>query len=544
MKKKGSTLAIIPAAGIPTNKLNINSNTPDTMLPINGKPVIGHILDDLLARKIYRAIIVLNEQDHYTEKYVEKKYASKIKLTVVRNTLYGRGVGYSIYLGCREVTDAELETGILVYLGDTIYKGGLDFNQDFLVINSSLTNSQKWCYVEESPSGLAYINKPTTYTGNGKPLAGIYYFSNKEKLIQSVNTVVAQEPIVELHRILTAYGSHFTLVPAQQHYDCGNIENYYQARIDFLRTRSFNTLEYNDLFGTITKSGTNRQKLEDEINWFKNVPHELQIFTPRLIDYTISQAKVSYSLEYYGYQSLADYYVLNQFDQKVWQVLIDRLFTILSLFKKYSTPLPYRAFHEMYIEKVEARIKVLEQDSMWKDLLAQETLTINDIEYPGWPSFASKISSFADYLYTSSTPSFIHGDMCLSNILFDPHTLLVKLIDPRGRFGDHTIYGDHNYDLAKLRHSFVGQYDFIISDLFILIEQENSFQFQILCDQDHLEIGALFDDTLQNKGYNSTAVTLIEALLFLSMIPLHNEAPLRQKAMFLTGIKLLKSIHI
>ncbi len=514
------------------------------MLPINGKPVIGHILDDLLARKIYRAVIVLNEHDLHTEKYVNRKYSSKLKLSIVRNALYGRGLGYSIYLGCREISDLESYDGILVYLGDTIYKGDLDFSKDFVIINSNLVNSQRWCYVEESPTGLTYINKPSEYVGAGNPLAGIYYFSNPEKLNSVVSSVVKREAIVELHFILSIYNQHFALKQAEQHYDCGNIENYYQARIDFLRTRSFNTLEYNDLFGTITKSGTNRDKIEDEINWFKNVPHELQIFTPRLIDYTISESKVSYSLEYYGYQSLADYFVLNQFDEKVWQVLIDRLFTILSLFKNYSTPLPHRAFYEMYVEKVEARIKLLEQDATWKELLSKETLTINSGTYLGWPTYASKISSFADYLYDSSTASFIHGDLCLSNILFDPHTLLIKLIDPRGKFGDYTVYGDHNYDLAKLRHSFVGLYDFIVSDLFILDEHENTFQYQVLCDKDHVEIGELFDATLQKRGYNTTAVMLIEALLFLSMIPLHSEAPVRQKAMFLTGIQLLNKIEL
>ena len=47
-------VAIIPAAGKPTNHIIPNNNQPDTMLPINGKPVIAHIIDDLLERKINR----------------------------------------------------------------------------------------------------------------------------------------------------------------------------------------------------------------------------------------------------------------------------------------------------------------------------------------------------------------------------------------------------------------------------------------------------------------------------------------------------------
>lgn len=544
MKKESQlVVAIIPAAGICNNKLNIHSDSPDTMLPLNGKPVIGHILDDLLSRQIHTAVIILNTRDKHTEKYISKKFASKLKLIFVRNNLHNRGLGYSIYLGCKEIKKIENQ-GMMVYLGDTIYKGPLRFDRDFLIVNPNLVGSNKWCYVEKNAEGLVYINKPDVYTGTGNPLIGIYYFSDGLGLIKTLDEIVKNETSIEMDQILTAYGPHFDLRPATRHYDCGNIENYYQARIDFLRTRSFNILEYNDLLGTIKKSGTNREKLADEINWFNNIPQELKIFAPRMIDYKIDEAEVSYSLEYYGYQSLADYFVLNQFDLNVWQTLIDRLFAILALFRKYHTPLPYTAFYEMYVEKTQARINILEQDENWRKLLSEEKIIINETTLNGWPYYAHQLNHLVESLHKSNVTSFIHGDLCLSNILFDPHTLLVKMIDPRGRFGTQSIYGDHRYDIAKLRHSFGGLYDFILSDLFVLNEKNNSFIYKVLCDEEHLAISKLFDATLQEKGYDLPSVALIEALLFVSMIPLHSDAPIRQKAMFLTSIQRLNELNI
>jgi hypothetical protein len=44
-------LAIIPAAGKPNNTIFPSyNNLPDCMIPINSKPIIGHILDNLLER--------------------------------------------------------------------------------------------------------------------------------------------------------------------------------------------------------------------------------------------------------------------------------------------------------------------------------------------------------------------------------------------------------------------------------------------------------------------------------------------------------------
>ena len=46
----------------------------------------------------------------------------------------------------------------------------------------------------------------------------------------------------------------------------------------------------------------------------------------------------------------------------------------------------------------------------------------------------------------------IHGDLCLSNILFNSRINSIKVIDPRGIGYNNnlTIYGDQNYDLAKI----------------------------------------------------------------------------------------------
>jgi Ser/Thr protein kinase RdoA (MazF antagonist) len=53
----------------------------------------------------------------------------------------------------------------------------------------------------------------------------------------------------------------------------------------------------------------------------------------------------------------------------------------------------------------------------------------------------------------------IHGDCTFSNIMLSNDTLMPILIDPRGYFGQTKIYGDVDYDWAKLYYSLKGDYD-------------------------------------------------------------------------------------
>ena len=134
----------------------------------------------------------------------------------------------------------------------------------------------------------------------------------------------------------------------------------------------------------------------------------------------------------------------------------------------------------------------------------------------------------------------MHGDYCFSNILFDSSNYIFKLIDPRGRLdADATIYGDPRYDIAKLRHSVVGLYDFIVQGLFKLTENNSEFEYKILTTEDYRVLEDIFDKYSIENGFDVQEIKFIEGLLFLSMIPLHKDNFDRQKVFYLKAIELL-----
>jgi len=91
--------AIVPAAGVSTNGIMQNSSLPDAMLPINGKPVIGYIVEDLLERGIFDLAVILSKADTHTEKYLLRKFQNKTNIKIIYNDKPEKGVGYSVNLG-------------------------------------------------------------------------------------------------------------------------------------------------------------------------------------------------------------------------------------------------------------------------------------------------------------------------------------------------------------------------------------------------------------------------------------------------------------
>ena len=138
--------------------------------------------------------------------------------------------------------------------------------------------------------------------------------------------------------------------------------------------------------------------------------------------------------------------------------------------------------------------------------------------------------------------SIMHGDFCFSNTLYDFKSQSVKVIDPRGLSADCkeiTNYGDLRYDVAKLAHSIIGKYDFIMAGRF---EYSESSKYDIkfnIYDNDNCRIAKYFLDRMSSL-YNITADTIYPIMinLFLSMLPLHNDNTIHQKALLANALRL------
>jgi hypothetical protein len=99
------------------------------------------------------------------------------------------------------------------------------------------------------------------------------------------------------------------------------------------------------------------------------------------------------------------------------------------------------------------------------------------------------------------------------------------------------------YDIAKLLHSFDGKYDFIISDNYQCSKNKGSIDYSFRITEKQSQICDTMINALKKTYPDSLIkIKLIEALLFLSMLPLHGDHPDRQRVMLCVGIELLDGV--
>ncbi len=533
---------ILLAAGkIDYTRLPIGSHQSNATIPINGKPVISWILDDLISKEIENVIVVIRAENNKLSEVLEKHYYKRLNITIVK-VVDPKSIIDSLEAGLQHI---ETNYGTRIILGDTLIFDKYNIDQDFVYI-SNVVDSENWCVAETNSE-----NKITALTDKQKlpgdtfnALAGYYSFLDSALLRNSVS-VAKKLQKKELSSVLLNYSTKRSIktIEAVDWFDFGHMETFIVSKKSLLRPRHFNQLVIHPLYNTITKISKNNDKLYDELNWYILLPEELQVLTPRILRKEFKEGKVSITQEFYGYPPLSELYVYGDLSLSVWKSILSYLFDVHKLFLKYSVPSDSSSIENMYITKTQSRVLALqEQSEYWKSVWDYDVIEANGKKFHNYKFLLQKLDDKLKSLSSVTNFTIIHGDYCLSNILYDVKNQIVKLIDPRGSFGQKGIYGDSRYDIAKMRHSISGSYDYIVGDLFYVESVENKFEFSIFNNPNTTELRKHLDRLIQDSNYNLEEIKLIEGLLFLSMLPYHADYFERQKMMYLQGLFILNEL--
>ncbi|MFM9951267.1 MAG: NTP transferase domain-containing protein [Saprospiraceae bacterium] len=541
MEVKSKTPIILCGGDINYSHLPIGTNRSNAMIPVNGKPVIGWILDNLEIKGFREAVVVLQFDNRKLSNYLGWAYADRMDIHYAYVQPNG-AILHSLLAGLSWIQPGK---GVLIVLGDTLVEDALPEVNDY-VFTGHYDEPENWCLAEinEARNIQAFYDKQNIEGPNLEALAGVYALSRVD-VLRSVIIRQIQQQHRELCSALDIYNQQIALkaIPATSWYDFGHISGFNRAKRNLLQSRYFNSLTIDPVEGVITKISRKTEKLEDELNWYDQLPEPLQIFTPKLLKKNTDSDQVRITQEYYGYPNLAELFVFGDLNVAVWKYTLDQLILVHQRFNAYRYSLSGQCIREMYWNKTCERLAELVKEPGWADLFESDWIEVNGVELKNWPLLKEDIAMLVEEMTENVAGSVIHGDYCFSNILYDVNNQIVRLIDPRGSFGEKGIYGDPRYDMAKLRHSVHGLYDFIVADLFRLDEPKpGQFVFEINSPEKQLDLIRHFDQLTEAAGYSRSEIRLIEALLFLSMTPYHKGHPRRQKAMFLNGILFLNQL--
>ncbi|MCI0451406.1 MAG: NTP transferase domain-containing protein [Candidatus Latescibacteria bacterium] len=221
--------AIIPAAGIGTRLRPHTYTLPKALLYVAGKPIISHILDDVVPLGPSSIVLIVGYKGELIEQFVRKKYP-QMKVDFVFQE-ERRGIGHAVDL-TRKVAD----TGepLLIVLGDTIIKTDLKkvVAQKTNVLGVKEVADPRRFGVAEVAAGriTRLVEKPQDPASN-LALVGLYYLLDGKGLFAAVREIIDRNittnneyQITDALQLMIGRGTEFAPFAIDEWFDCGKPE--------------------------------------------------------------------------------------------------------------------------------------------------------------------------------------------------------------------------------------------------------------------------------------------------------------------------------
>lgn len=542
-------VALLPAAVLAPIELQAEfGEVPSGMVPLDSRPVLSHIVQGYRDRGL-DVVVAAHERADVVDAWAQRTADSKVRVVGIGTT---DSIGSTVLRALRRLP--ERVDQLVVNFADTILRDELADGD--VVVYQEQDDTYRWTTFRVDDQGRLgdFIDKGEYKSGSGlKIFVGVFGFADAPRFVEELETALAEprRPIDPFYTALRRYMN--AVAPAERHlqraqswFDVGHLDTYYTTRRTyFLNARSFNSVQVDPTRGVIRKSSANAVKFRDEVRWYLDLPRDLRHIAPRVFDHDLDTDEPWVEMEFYGYPTLNDAYLVGQWDVGLWRQVFRAIGGLLDqmgshLEHEMSATQATHARRDMYEAKTLTRLEPVLSDPQFQPFLADNLMIDGELCF-GLPEVVARLPEVlaASGALRSRPFSVIHGDLCLSNILYDRRNSIVRVVDPRGSFGVPGVYGDPLYDLAKLAHSLEGDYDLLVNGLFDLRWNGSALALDTHLEPRHHVIKAVFDRWLRQRiGDDFPAVQAVQGLLFLSMVPLHADRPVSQQAFLARGLQL------
>lgn len=534
---------IIPSAKIVPEELQKIGKLPAIIYPINQKIVFEYLYEQYKQQATSIDIVCFEEADKVKYRLSRYKYNNvHIKLLPELKDL-----GYTIYKALEKIHEP-----IVINFADTIVMDQImDLEGDVFFCQEDYM-SEKWTYFDEDDGIITNIYDKVSITEKNKKklFVGVFKIMNCDDFRKCLEIALRnkKKESSSFYCAIRSYSEKHPMraIMTENWFDIGHEDRYYNSKLE-VRAREFNHISIDKNRGILRKTSDDKDKFIGEIKWYLKLPSDIEYVRPRIFNYSTSFLNPYVSMEYYAYHTVHELYLYADLTLQQWKDVFNRIRFVCDDFKRYTVKDEkiYQALESIYLTKTIQRFEKMKKENIFFAFFDMP-IKINGKKYLPLSKITSILKKIIpEMLYNVDTFSIIHGDLCFSNIIVDANFSFIKLIDPRGKFGDYDIYGDFRYEIAKLVHSIDGKYDFIIKDLFdVDFDCEKAqVNYRIQERKREFDLYEVFKDIFKIEiGSKLKEIELIEALLFLSMIPLHNESIKHQMVMLGTGIEILNRI--
>ncbi|SKB95226.1 Phosphotransferase enzyme family protein [Lachnospiraceae bacterium] len=419
---------IVQAGGKGTRLTYLTENKPKALVPIENLPMLFYLFRKFPDKKY---VIIADYQKEVLRHYL--RAFANVKYEVV--DAVGKGTASGVREALSRIPDAQ---PFMLVWSDLILPKDLCIPLEYLqndpskvdknYIGISMSFSCRWKYENGK-----FAEERSTEHG----VAGFFLFKDKEQLKD-----VPSEG--ELVRWMSESGMIFGEVSLAGTREFGLIEDVLNLGTE--KCRPFNrAYRDGDFFvkEAIDEQGRNLAVRENA--WYKKA-QDLRIpVLPRIYGYD------PLKMEYVQGENIYD--CVFSYDEK--KKILEKLVESLQLLHSAEcVPTDSFSMQEAYFNKTMKRLEKV------RDLVpfAREPfITVNGRKCRNIFFHQDELEHALERMKCDHF-AFIHGDCTFSNLMVRD-TGEPVLIDPRGYFGYTELFGDSNYDWAKLYYSIVGNYD-------------------------------------------------------------------------------------
>lgn len=215
--------AIIPAAGIGERLRPLTLTRPKVLLPVAGKPILGHIYDRLALTGIRDITVIIGYYGEQVREYSRKNY--DFNFTFIEQS-ERRGLGHAVGLGLKPD-----DGPVMIILGDVILE--LDFLK-FGQLTANLIgvipvdDPRRFGIVEMHKGQVVrLVEKPRT-TDSKLAIAGIYLIQDGALLKKAVDHIITNNiktkneyQLTDALQIMLKWGESFQVFDIENCLDCG-----------------------------------------------------------------------------------------------------------------------------------------------------------------------------------------------------------------------------------------------------------------------------------------------------------------------------------
>ena len=223
-----SLVAVIPVAGSGTRLKPHTHTLPKALLTVAGKPILGHILDQVAAVRPEKVVLVIapGPQGERLREYALGRDDLRVECVVQERPL---GLGHAV----AQARDAVQGAPVLILLGDTIVRASLEplvAEGSRIGVHEVEDPRRFGVAVLQGARITSLVEKPEKPASN-LALVGLYYLRNAPLLFRCLDELIAsgsrtrgEIQLTDALQRMIAAGEDLRPFPVEGWYDCGKTE--------------------------------------------------------------------------------------------------------------------------------------------------------------------------------------------------------------------------------------------------------------------------------------------------------------------------------